>query len=440
MNSRQKTVVSFISLLFLLLTCVTTTFAWTINNSNVYLSKIEVEISTGDGILVSIKPNTGFKSTISEEEIKESIVIKYLGYKYVDDLLVDKNNNRVDLTSSDVASYFNQIKLETTTSLDGVNFKDFNGQSTEPSGGKFVSFDLYFEALENEYENEETDIFFNYSRFNYDETNKLIKQTRLLTDEYDKITTTSDTTKANYLKADLTTVDLNGDSKVIASATEGFEIYAANAARFSTTCIEFSEEVTKIYEPNIGLGSYASDLDSSKYKNSNMYLEASYLDKSKSASFTYLTNINNGLEVERAKVAVSDIPFTYKDFYTYEADHILSIKKGQTKSVNFCVWLEGRDADCFDAIIGSKVRIDLAFTTKSQTMYEKLKTINYHSNDEIFSLSYYDYDKFNVYLPLNGKNAEFYGWYTDESYTTLFDFSSVIDSLNTNFDVYAKWI
>jgi len=440
MNSRQKTVVSFISLLFLLLTCVTTTFAWTISNSNVYLSKIEVEISTGDGILVSIKPNTGFKSTISEEEIKESIVIKYLGYKYVDDLLVDENNKRVDLTSEQVTSYFSQIKLETSTSLDGVNFKDFNGQSAEASGGKLVSFDLYFEALENEYENEETNIFFNYSRFNYDETNKLIKQTRLLTDEYDKITTTSDTTKANYLKADLTTVDANGDSKVISSATEGFEIYAANAARFSTTCVEFNEEVTKIYEPNIGLGSYASDLDSSKYKNSNMYLEASYLDKSKSASFTYLTNINNGLEVERAKLSVDEIPFTYKDFYTYEADHILSIKKGQTKSVNFCVWLEGRDADCFDAIIGSSVRIDLAFTTKSQTMYEKLKTINYHSFDQTFSLSYYDYDKFNVYLPLNGGNAEFYGWYTDETYTTLFDFTSVIDSLNTNFDVYAKWI
>lgn len=439
MSKKQKFIVSFITLLLLILTCVTTTFAWTISNSSVYVSRIDVEISQGDGILISIKPNTGFKSKISEDEIKESIVIKYLGYKYVDDILVDKDNKKVDLTSSDVVSYFSQIKLETTTSLDGANFNDFNGSNTDPTDGKYVTFDLYFKAIENE-SDEDTDIFFNYSRFNYDESNTLIKQTRLLTLEEDKITTTKDTTKANYLSADLTTLDAQGNPIKISKGYEGFDLYSANAARFSTTCIEFSEEVTKIYEPNIGLGSYASDLDSSKYKNSNMYLEASYLDKSKSASFTYLTNINNGLEVERAKVAVSDIPFTYKDFYTYEADHILSIKKGQTKSINFCVWLEGRDADCFDAIIGSKVRIDLAFTTKSQTMYEKLKTINYHSNDEIFSLSYYDYDKFNVYLPLNGENAEFYGWYTDESYTTLFDFSSVIDSLNTNFDVYAKWI
>ncbi len=438
MNRRQRLVISFVTLIFLFITCITTTFAWTITNARAYLANVEVEISAGDGILISVKPNTGFKSTLSEEEICESIVIKYMGYKYVDDLLVDKDNNRVDLTSSDVLNKFKEIKLETTTSCDGVNFYDFNGEKQDPTGAKYVNFDLYFKALENE-EESDTNIFFNYSRFNYDESNTLVKQTRILTGEEDKIISTNDTTKANYFKGDFTTIDSLGNKKTVYKGEEGFELYAANAARMSTTCVEFDTSVTKIYETNIGLGSYASDLDSEKYKNS-MYLEASYLDKNKSASYTYLTSINNGLEVERAKVAVSDIPFTYKDFYTYEADHIVSIKKGQIKSVNFSVWLEGLDADCFDAIIGSSLRIDLAFTTKSQTMYEKLKTINYHSNSETLSLSYYDYDKFNIYLPLNGKDAEFMGWYTDETYTTLFDFSSVIDSLNTNFDVYAKWI
>ncbi len=439
MNKKQRLLVSFISLLFLITTCITVTFAWTISNSSVYVSRLDIEISQGDGILISVKPSTGFKSTVSEEEIKESIVIKYLGYKYVSDILVDKDNNKVDLTSDMINSYFSQIKLETTTSLDGINFTDFNGQTENPTGGKYVAFDLYFKADLSEEEGE-TNIFFNYSRFNYDESNKLIKQTRLLTDEEDKIVTTSDTTKASYLKGSLTTLDNSGNSLKIEKGYEGLEIYAANAARFSTTCTEYDKEVTKMYEPNIGLGSYASDLDSSKYKNSNMYLEASYLDKNKSASFTYLTSINNGLEVERAKVYISDIPFTYKDFYTYEADHILSIKKGQTKSVNFNIWLEGRDADCFDAIVGSKIRIDLAFTTKSQTMYDKLKTINYHYDNEVITFNYYDYDKFNVYLPINTNGLEFMGWYKDTTYSTLFDFNSVIDSIETSFDVYAYFI
>lgn len=439
MDRKQKVILSVVSLILLVLTSVTATFAWSISNARVYVSQIEVEISTGDGILISVRPDLNFKSSLTEEDIKEAIVVKYLGYSYKDAVLVDSSQNRVDLTTSQIDEVFSTIKLETTTSLDGKTFYDFNGAKQLPTSGKYVNFDLYFTALANESE-ENTEIYFNYSSFNYDESNKLVKQTRILTEEEDKITTTSDSTKSNYLKANLTTIDALGNPRIISKGSEELELYASNAARFSTTCTEFSEEVTKIYEPNIGLGSYASDLDSERYNTSDLYKQASYLDKNKSASYTYLYAINNNKEVERAKVSIDEIPFTYKDFYSYEADHIISLEKGQTKCVNFNIWLEGRDADCFDAIVGSKIRIDLAFTTKAYTMYEKLKTVNYHIDDEIVTFNYYDFKKFNVYLPIVDNNLSFKGYYTDTTYQTLFDFNSVIDSLNTNFDVYAYFI
>ena len=436
----RKIYLSCVSLIVLLVTSVSATFAWNIANWRVYVDTMEVNISQGEGILISID-NQNFKSKISESDIKKAIVLKSLGYSYLDGILVDKDNSRVDLKEDEIETKFNQIEIQTVSSLDGTSFKDYNGNNCDATSAKYISFDLYFTTEDQDTDYDEdgnliTDgatVYFNYSDLNYDESNQKIVNTSITST---KITTTKDTTKANYLKSGLTTFDLNGNSVEYASGADDFTLYAADATRFSTTV----ENATKIYELNLGHGSYATDLDSSLYKDSSMYYKASSLDKTKSASFTYLKGLNGGHDVDKAKLSLEEVPETYKDFYSLESDKVLDLKKGEKKRVSFNFWIEGRDADCFDAIVGSSFKINLSFTTKAYTMYERLKTINYHDGDNIKTYNYYDFKKnFDIYLPLSS-DKKFMGWFVDQSYQSLFDFNSIIDSLDTTYDVYALWV
>ena len=413
-----------LSIVFLLLTTATFTFSWLSINTSAYVTNLELEVSQGDGILASID-GQNFYSEIDSSQIKQAVVMKYLGYSYEDGVLVDENSNKVDLLDSEIETYFNNLKFDTVTTMDGKKFYGYNSSSTDVTDGSYIMFDLWFKG-----EQDDTSIYFNYSKVNYDSDGELIKNTSI---SGTSVTTTSDSTKASYLAANLTTLDSEGNALVVKSGSEGLEINSKNAMRFSTNV---NDEI-KIYEPNIGLGSYATDLDSSNYQ--DMYLESSYYDSNKNAAFTYINNLKPSSQLEA--LSYSDIPYTYKDFYTYEADHIVTIDSmNDAQKVTFTFWLEGWDADCFDAIVGQSTTISLAFTTNIVTMYQVLQTVNYHNGDDTITFNYYDYESINPYLPYTSEGKKFKGWYTDETYTEKFDFDSIIEtSLVTEYDCYALW-
>lgn len=424
-KSIKKLIVLGISISFLILTAISFTFAWMSINTSVYLMNIELKVSQGDGILISVD-DVNYSNNISIVQIEHAIVMKKLGLAYENGVMVDKDGKAIDMTDENFDDEFEKINFGTVTSLDGKTFKGYNESSTDVTDGKYIEFDLYFKA-----DNDNTSIYFNHSSFNYDSNGVLLKNTGI---DGTSVLTSTDDTKASYLLAPLYTMDSLGNQVLVHKGTEGLEINGKNAMRFSTEV----DDVVKVYEPNIGLGSYATDLDSTNY--SDMYIESSYYDSTKNASFTYLNNLKSEGNKLKA-LAYESIPETYKDFNTYESDHIVDIlNKDDAKKVTFRYWLEGWDADCFDAIIGLRTTISLSFTTKAVTLYEKLKTVNYHNGDEIKAVNYYDYNEIkNLYLPINSGAKKFYGWYTNETYAEKFDFTKVKDSLETNFDCYAYW-
>ncbi len=420
----RKLILLSLSLLFLLLTTVTFTFSWLSINTSVFVTNIELDISQGDGILLSVD-NLSYTSEISNKQIEHAIVAKKLGYQYVNGSLIDSENKKVSLTDEEFDNEFKKIRFGTvTTDKEGRNFFNYDGSSANLKDGKYIEFDLYFKA-----ENDDTSIYFNYSKANYDSNGKLVKNTGI---DGVNVYTSADSTNNSYLETNLTTLDSFGKPIIYEKGHEGLLFNGKNAMRFLTNV----DDEIKIYEPNIGRGSYATNLDSTTYE--DMFLEASYYDYKKNASFTYLDNLKKD---EKKPLNYQDTPKTFKNFKTYEASHIGDIsKKDDTLKVTFVYWLEGYDADCLDAIVGKSTTISLAFTTKAVILYEKLKTVNYHDGDEVKTINYYDYfDVTNDYFPFSSDGKIFGGWYTNEEFNEKFDFSKVRGSLETSFDCYALW-
>jgi len=425
----RKLILLGVSVITLLITSVTFTFAWLSTNIATYVTNIELDVDVSDGIEISTD-GVNFSSKISEDKIKEAIVVKYLGYSYSNEgAVIDADGNLINLTSKMVDEYFKNISFKPVTTNDGKKFyKDkYNLAPTSVKSGELISLDLYFKAIDRG-----VDVYFNTSNFNFDADGKLMKKFQI-SGESKK--TSSDISKTDYLVADLVTVDSNGDPLNYKQGQVGLEINGKDAMRFTAVV----DETTRFYEPNIGLGSYATNLDSKKYE--SLYKEASMYDSSKNASFTYVNNQKKEFEKFQA-LDYNSIPETFKGFETVEGGKLLNLENvGAVKKATFTFWLEGWDADCFDTIIGSNMIISMAFTTNKGTLYEKAKKINYHYSNKVKTYTYYDYGDIQyIYLPPNDDNKIFDGWYSNENLTgERFDFTIVDDTVEDTFDVFAKW-
>jgi len=431
---RKITLLS-ISMFTLVLTALAFTYSWLSVNISTYVTDLNLNVGVGQGLKISID-GTNFTDVISEIDIKKAIIAKKENLTFNSNgYLEDKNGKRVDYSNSQIEKLYNQILLKPVTTSDAQTFYRDKSNLIEITArdGIYAEFDLYFKCID-QLEDGQTEIpvLFQTNNYQYNSDGSKVKKTSITSEPFK---TSSDPTNVAYLFDKLTTYNKKGDPIDISSGSMELSLNAANAVRFSTT----TEENTKIYEPSIGLGSYASDLESTKYEDS-MYFEASSLDSSKNASFTYVNNMQKESNQLNA-LSIDKVPDTIKSFDYFEASKLLSFKAyGEVKKATFKIWIEGWDADCFDAIIGKQINVSLSFTTNRSGLYERLKKVNYHNGDEIVTRNYYDIGTSqNYYLPYNKNGKSFKGWYTDTTYKTLFRLSSIESSIETEFNAYALW-
>ena len=464
----RKLVLLICSLIFQLITIISVSYAFITNNLQAYVTGIEINVELTSGLAVSTNGQT-FSSNLTQNQIKEAIVVKYLGYSYSSDgTIVDKTLNRVeDFTQDLVDTKFAEIVLKPVTTNDARNFYiDKNNykssstmyRTTNVEEGRYISFDLYFKALDNS-----VNVFYSASNYNYDESGNRIKKFSI---QGENITSSLDETSTSYLHNNLITMDSQGNALTINGGTNELTFNPGDAIRFSSYVEKYESETSedgsvtytdalKIYELNYGLGSYATTLDSSYYDSN--YLDASRYDASKNAQQTYRLYSSDYTEAKyRAGTPnYNSLPYTYKGFDTYESANLLTLdSKDDVKKATFTFWIEGWDADCFDGLISNNVSINMAFTTNISAYYEQLKTVNYHygeNNETVKTLHYFDINSQllkDIYLPSyysdddkvleSLKDKKFKGWYLENS-DKEFDFNVLYNTLETTFDLYAKW-
>lgn len=416
---RRKLIVLSLSVILLIGTAVTATYAAYLQGLSASVGDLEMNLYTDNYSLVSID-GVNFKENLSKDEIYKAVVAAYKGYSVGADGKFYNGINEVKTSDNFVNEELKKLSLSPITSGDGKSFKSVSysgiNQSVDIASGAYVSLDLYFKAnVDTPFE-----LCFNTKANNYDASSQI---TAIKSDAIEL--------NANYafgLKSGFSSYDELGNISYYKKDVKGFKINPSDAMRFSTVV----EGEAKIYEPSIGIGSYATTLNSELYDSTYKSI-ASRFDSTKNASYTY--SINQGASF--SPISYEECPSSYQDFDSLDALKIVSFsQKGEIKKVKFNFWLEGWDADCFEGIQGSNINISLSFRgMQSIDSY----TINYHDGDNVTSIKYLRSALLDT-VPYNipyREGKKFMGWYLEESFDTLFD-QKVLSTDHLG-DVYAKW-
>lgn len=369
---KRKLIMALMSCFLLGTTLITTTYAWFTMNRVVGVNGLELNVYSGDGVLVSITGgNSNYVQNLGNDEIKKAIVAKYkeLSFDSSGNLYRIVGGAIYTLDQSEIDEAFNEIILDPITSVDGVNFTNIEGTEVTPSYGAYVSFDLFFKTSGSSggASSEGVDLYF-YS----DDTEKELEDGTIIK----PTTITSATTSVQlenhmnyYDKLTGSTLALGSTGSGVSTVFDPITVNPKDAIRFSTYADTGSGSVEKIYELSEGLGSYATDITDSNYNvgasSGSAYL-AKY-DSSKNAAYTYFNNVNTRQEINALSYddVVSGPLNTIKDFNVDENAKICRITNVEYETkVTFAFWLEGYDADCFDGIgKDSNITVTLSFTT-----------------------------------------------------------------------------
>ena len=416
---RRKIIILSLSIILLLGTAVTATYAVYIQGLSASVSNLEMSMSKDNYSLVSID-GENFSDNLTENDIYKAVVAKTKGYRIGSDGKFYNGINLVETSDSFVNDELKKISFSPITSSDGISFQrvSYSGinQSVDIASGSYVSFDLYFKSNIDE----AFELCFNTEANNYDLSSQVMNITS------DEVELNSN--HAFSLKSGFEAYDADGNTEYFKKNVSGYKIRPSDAMRFSTIV----ESTSKIYEPSLGIGSYATSLNSDLYDSPYKSIAAGF-DSKKNASYTY--SINQGASFN--PISYDNCPLSYQNFDTLDALKIVSFsQKNEIKKVTFNFWLEGWDADCFEGIQGANIKISLSFRgMKHIDSY----TINYHDGDNVTSTKYLFSALLNT-VPYNipyKEGMKFMGWYLEDSFDTLFDQNALM--LNQVRDVYAKW-
>ncbi len=415
---RSKLVLSSVAIILLVITIVSSTYASYFSGLTAYVGSANITLYSDNYTQISID-GYNFSERLTSEDVFKGIVAKYKGYTINSDGNFVDGINVIEATSDFVSKEINKIYLAPVTTKDGKNFQNvaYNGSVEDISinKGSYLSFDLYFKSMVDE----KFDLCFNTNANNYDLDKNTVKISA------DDVYTSQSSFSLNY---DFNTYDEAGNVVAHKGQEADLKLNPADAVRFSTVV----GEKTKIYEPNIGLGSVATKLDSDMYEG-EYKAYASRFDDNKNASFSYAKNGGASFE----SYSYDQMPVTYQGFDSIDALTIVGFEhKDQIKMVNFNFWLEGWDADCFEPIIGKQVRISLSFRGMENVDYY---TINYHDGDDVKSVRYLKSNLLDS-IPksiLYKANQRFLGWYLEDN-ETEFDFKA-LEYVGQILDLYAKW-
>jgi len=410
----RKLIVGISTIGLLLMTFISSTYAWFKINSRASVDNFKFEVVGGQGFLVSID-NVKYSNDLTKDQLYKAMLLCYGSgeYKISDDGEEKLYQVTYDQAGQEQLNELSQeqintlvaakIKLLPTTSSDGRYLTDLYNSQSHVSAGRFVEFNVYFKAQSKKAEDVTYEIYLNGEEG--------------VTDDGAVVEPTSVTSARTdvTLSADMNAVIPNDNGKYITSLKRNnvsgqkdhIDVYSSNALRISISESSLKEfpvvddqnqpvldeegnpkvdkryeytnaESTKIYElndtinKNTDLGSYATnytggmseaDLDNmivsapgTLVENENLALYCSRFN----AMYTYYNNLKPDAKITHIDYASK--PTTIRDLSG--KDIITTVSTGEdAKLLTFRVWLEGWDADCFDGL-EKAVKVRLAFASK----------------------------------------------------------------------------
>ena len=394
----RKLIVGISTIGLLLMTFISSTYAWFKINSRASVDNFKFEVVGGQGFLVSID-NVKYSNDLTKDQLYKAMLLCYGDgeYKISDDGEEKVCKVTYDQAGQEQLTELSQeqintlvaakIKLLPTTSSDGRYLTDLYNSQSHVSAGRFVEFNVYFKAQSKKAEDVTYEIYLNGEEDVTDDG--AVVEPTTITSERTDVTLSADM-RAVLPKA-------NGKFFTALSRTEHIDVYSSNALRISiseSSLKEFpvldedgheqydenneritekryeytSAESTKIYElndtvnTNTDLGSYATDLGKEDTINPGLIENEEYAlyCSQINAMYTYYNNLKPDAKITH--IEYSTKPKTIRDLSG--KDIITTVSTGEdAKLLTFRIWLEGWDADCFDGL-SKKVDIRLAFASK----------------------------------------------------------------------------
>lgn len=351
MNARKKIFLSFMALGLTIVSFVSATFAWLSLNSDVWIEGMELEVTSGEGFLVSVD-DEHFKTILSKEEALSAILLKYHSDYHFNEngILTDAFDDPVS-----VEEEMQNIKLFPLTSVGSDTFALTlrEGAQVDANSGSFFELDLYFVKNTNSTETSTglLDVYLNgKDRVLANGGEEVEIPKTALQSELDQV----------VLQAGLTVNQRPGiDTKTEYVAGENLKVRSSNAMRMGIIGKDEENEPTyQIVEmtDEYDLGSYATtDTTNELY------------DAEKNAMFTYYNHLRGEGALE--KLEVEQKPETIRSLTKVEGGdevnqvRVCRLEGTRSRKVTFRFWLEGWDADCFNGISQS-IKVQLSFAQK----------------------------------------------------------------------------
>lgn len=301
----RKLMVSILTLTFALLTLGTATFAWFTLTDTATISQFDATVMAGEGIEVSLgEDNPNFFTAVPSEVINAFL---------------------------QGAEFAGDFRMKHITSADGINFKDLNGDpKTNPKQDGYIEFTLRFRSQQSG-----INIY-------------LAPGSGLSGAAVDWI---ADTTFNN------------GQGTEVKPEDGSKPYYIANAARFSTT----STLRTLVYElPDEAYGATTNADYGNTVLGTKPILNGSvhYYNQKRGLSSDPLNY--TGINYEDAET-VTTITTFFDQLPILELSTTAQPDGYYYGTVVVRIWIEGWDADCFDALYGASLKIDLQFTATQPT-------------------------------------------------------------------------
>lgn len=321
----KKLILGLIMLFMTALTLVSSTFAWFSQNREVWTDEFDIEIENSDSLLISVD-GVNFRNSIPNDLLKKAIVSKKI------------NKPINELTDKEVVDEYKNILLQPITTNDlstfshiGENSSIQNGYYTlvEADHNSYLSFDLWFKVAASR-------------------TATLEYNLKFVSDDY----ASEFGTLVSYINCLTSEVVLHNQLNTVDNLYQSNETIYVNARDAVRIGVIHNENLKTIYEPYIGLGSYALKDDINDIYNPE-----------KNAMLTYFNNTHEGkLEpLENLDIYKN----TQKDFNGGISFGKIVPNGDNTDylpvKITVYIWLEGYDADYILGISNTNLKMMLNF-------------------------------------------------------------------------------
>lgn len=365
----RKMYYSIIASTLVIITAATTSYAWYSTNQNAVIDRFNLNIynsndKDSDELKLSITGNSDdFHQYLDETDLERAVLFNLIGESETNKL----GDGSTSQSKLNIKNMFNRtVKLSSVTpDLDSNNkpdltktFKEFSlADITSPKdSSNYISFDLYV-AVENDktYVTEGTNVYID-SYANNDQ----IKNEVCTSKDYECNLLTNLPSGG---------VDSITGKTLVSQPMSKFKVNAKNAMRFGYVTYAATEkgvkgETSTLKQHIYSLSSQDASLNDDVYNFGGLNGD----NYGYNAMLEYYNSINN---VDNYKDLVPDYIKSRTDDYLYSEStnkEIISKSYGLTTStmikVRFYFWLEGWDADCFNALSGATASFSIYLSTK----------------------------------------------------------------------------